>query len=164
MARRFPIWYFLVLFWVDWCVFSFFESFYLFYHVAYSFGFFVMFSWLSCLLQNCSAFLASGCWYVSCHLLSLVGRIYFRCFRMFCFVCVVLPFLDIFLIFLLSPKFSGLFPQVVLLFFSGAAFSFSSQHVPAIFLYFIVFAFFVAFLSAFPVKFPIQVLIFLRAL
>ena len=36
---------------------------------------------------------------------------------MFNFVCVVLPFIDIFLIFVLLPVLPGLFPQVVLLFF-----------------------------------------------
>ena len=58
---------------------------------------------------------------------------------MFYFVCIVLPFLDIFLIFLPSPVLSGLFLQVVLLFFSSVAFSSSPQHVPAFFP-FIIFA------------------------
>ena len=44
-------------------------------------------------------------------------RISFRCFGMFYFVCTVLPFDDISLILLLWPVFSGLFPQVVLLFY-----------------------------------------------
>ena len=44
-------------------------------------------------------------------------RISFRCLRMSYFVCIVLPFVDISLTFLLWPVFSGLFPQVVLLFF-----------------------------------------------
>ena len=47
----------------------------------------------------------------------LVGRIFFCCFGIFCFVCIVLPFFGIFLIFLLSPVLSGLFSQVVLLCF-----------------------------------------------
>ena len=34
----------------------------------------------------------------SCHLPQVIGRIFFRCFGMFCFVCIVLPFLDIALI------------------------------------------------------------------
>ena len=46
----------------------------------------------------------------------IVDRIFFRCFGMSCFVCIVLPFVDISLIFLLSPALSCLFSQVVLLF------------------------------------------------
>ena len=52
-----------------------------------------------------------------CHLFPVVDRIFFRCFGKSCFVCIVLRFVDISLIFLLSPVLSGLFPQVVLLFF-----------------------------------------------
>ena len=52
----------------------------------------------------------------SCHSLPIVGRIFFRCFGMSCFVCIALPFVVISLIFLLWPVFSGLFPQVVPLF------------------------------------------------
>ena len=55
---------------------------------------------------------------ISCHLPPpLVGRIPFRCFEISRFVSIVLPFVDISLIFLLSPVLSGLLPQVVLLFF-----------------------------------------------
>ena len=57
----------------------------------------------------------------SCYYLPIVDRIFFRCFGKSCFVCIVLPFVDISLIFLLLPALSGLFPQVVLLFFSCAA-------------------------------------------
>ena len=53
----------------------------------------------------------------SCHLYPVVGRIFFPCFWMSRFVCIVLPVVNISLIFLLSPVLSGLFPQVVLLFF-----------------------------------------------
>ena len=56
----------------------------------------------------------------SYNLLLVVDRIFFRCFGMSClfvFFCIVLRFVDIFLIFLLLLVFSGLFPQVVLLFF-----------------------------------------------
>ena len=52
----------------------------------------------------------------SCHSHPIVDRISFRCFGMSCFICIALPFVDISLIFLLWPVFSGLFPQVVLLF------------------------------------------------
>ena len=74
----------------------------------------------------------------------LVGRIFFFCcFGMFCLVCIVLLFLDIFLIFLLSPVLSGLFPQVVLLFFLVLLLS---QRVPEFFLCFIILACFRSFL------------------
>ena len=42
------------------------------------------------------------------------GRMFFRCFRMSCFVCIVLHCLSIFLVFPLSPVPSGLFTRVVL--------------------------------------------------
>ena len=47
-------------------------------------------------------------------LVCFVDRIFFHCFGMSCFACVVLPFVDISLIFLLSQVLSGLFPQVIL--------------------------------------------------
>ena len=53
----------------------------------------------------------------SCYPLPIVDRIVFHCFGKSCFVRIVLPFVDISLIFLLSPALSGLFPQVVLFFF-----------------------------------------------
>ena len=61
-------------------------------------------------------------WYLvvgmfSCHSLPFVDRIFFCCFGKSCFVWIVLHFIDISLIFLLSPALSGLFPQFVLLFF-----------------------------------------------
>ena len=65
------------------------------------------------------------------HLLPFVGGIFFRCFGMFCFVCIVLPFVNIFLIFLLSPVIFGLFPQYCIIIFSCVAFFFLSLHVPA---------------------------------
>ena len=55
------------------------------------------------------------------------GRIFFRCFGMSCFICIVLPFVGISLIFLLLPVVSGLFPQVVLLFFLVLPFPFCSN-------------------------------------
>ena len=60
----------------------------------------------------------------SYHLLPVVGRNFFRCFVMSCFICIVLPFVDISLIFLLSSGFSDSFPQVVLLFFLVLPFPF----------------------------------------
>ena len=58
--------------------------------------------------------------------LPVVDRIFFRCFEMSSFVCIVLSFVDISLIFLLSPVFSDLFPKVVLLFFFVLPFPFCS--------------------------------------
>ena len=62
-----------------------------------------------------------------CHALPVVDRIFFRCFGMSCFVCIVLLFVDISLISLLWPELSGLFPQVVLLFFLVLSFAFCSH-------------------------------------
>ena len=62
----------------------------------------------------------------SCYLLPVVGRIFFHCFGKSRFVCIVLPFVNITLIFLLSPVPSGLFPQVVLLLFLVLPFPFCS--------------------------------------
>ena len=52
-----------------------------------------------------------------CNSLPIVDKIFFRCFGMSCFVCIVLLFIDISLVFLLWPVLSGLFSQVMLLFF-----------------------------------------------
>ena len=92
-----------------------------------------------------------------CHALSVVDRIFFRCFGMSCFVCNFLPFVDISLISLLSPEPSDLSPQVVLLFFLVLSFAFCSQ----IFQDLSTLPFwpvFVYFLSGFLVKFPFLVL------
>ena len=78
---------------------------------------------------------------LSCGLLPVVGRIIIRRFGMSYLVCIVLRFVDISLIFPLSPLFSGLFPQVVLSFFLFA-FSFLSLHALSHFYYFIFLAFF----------------------
>ena len=91
----------------------------------------------------------------SCPSLPIVDRIFFRCFGMSCFICIVLPFVDISLIFLLSPALFGLFPQVVLLFFQCCLFLFPVNSVPLIF---IILACFRSFLFSFPVEFPIPVL------
>ena len=88
----------------------------------YQFGF-LMFSWLPYFTPDFFQFLlhpvVGMC---SCHLSHVFGRIFFRCLRLFFFVCITLPFVDIFLIFLLSQVLSGLFPLVVLFF--GLLFSF----------------------------------------
>ena len=119
---------------------------------------FIMFSWLPYFTQKLFSF--SCIWLLVCfHVISPNLLVEFSCcFGMFCFVCIVLPFVDIFLIFLLLPVLSGLFPQVVLSFLL-LLFLF----VPTCSSIFPVISFlpvFVAFLSAFPVEFPILVLIF----
>ena len=48
-----------------------------------------------------------------CILPQLASRISFRCFRMSCLVCIIIFSLSIFLVYLLSPVPSGLFPRVV---------------------------------------------------
>ena len=64
------------------------------------------------------------------------------------------PFVDISLIFLLSPALSGLFPQVVLLFFLCCLFLVVPAYISAsLFLSF--WLVFVVLLFAFPVEFPI---------
>ena len=81
----------------------------------------------------------------SCHSLPIVDRISFRCFGKSYFVCTVLPFVDISLIFFLWPVFSGLFPQVIMLFFPVwpvPSFPRLFQHISSSFrLVFVVFLF-----------------------
>ena len=93
-----------------------------------------------------------------CHALSIIDRIFFHCFGMSCFVCIVLPFVDIYLVSLLLPEPSGLFPHVVLLFFSRVVFSLLIPQIPgfSILPFWSVFVDF--FLSGFPVELPILVL------
>ena len=91
----------------------------------------------------------------------VVGRIFFRCFGMSCFVCIVLPFVNISLIFLLSPVLPGLFPQVVLLFSLVLPFSFLFYMFQRLSFVLLCWPLFVDFSSVFPVEFPIFILIFL---
>ena len=91
----------------------------------------------------------------SCHSFPIVDRIFFRCFGKSCFVCIVLPFVDISLIFLLWSVLSGLFPQVVLLFFPVSPVPFSRSFQGLSFSSFGLV--FVVFLFVFPVEFPIPV-------
>ena len=94
----------------------------------------------------------------SCHLPSLDGRIYFHYFWMTCFDCIVLPFVDIFLIFLL-PVISGLFPWFIL-FFILVLFIPICPYIFLRFPLFIIFPCFRRFFTAFPVELSIVVLIF----
>ena len=107
-------------------------------------------------VQNCSVFLRLVAGKFLCHALPTIDRIFFRCFGKSCFVSI-LPFVNISLITLLSPELSGLFSQVVLLFFLVLSFAFCSH----IFQDLSVLPFwpvFVDFLCGFPVEFPILVL------
>ena len=61
-----------------------------------------------------------------------VGIIFFPCLRIFCFVCIVLSFVEIFLIFLLSP--------VVLSFLLVLFFPLCDNMLKSFFLWFIIFA------------------------
>ena len=93
-----------------------------------------------------------------CHSLPIVDRIFSRSFGKSRFVCIVLPFVDISLIFLLSPTLSGLFPQVAL-YFSYVASSFLFPFISAPLFLLSFWLVFVVLLFAFPVEFPIQVFI-----
>ena len=103
--------------------------------LIHSFFFFVMFPWMP-------YFISKSCIQVG----------------MFCFICIALPFVYIFLIFLLSPVLSGFSPQVVSSFFLLHFYPNIFQHFSFVLL---VLSVFVDFLSAFLVEFPIWVLIFL---
>ena len=94
-----------------------------------------------------------------CHLPLLVGRIFSRYFGISWLVCIVLPCLDIFLIFLHSPVISGLFFRVVLSFLHVLRFPFCPNMFQR-FSFVLSFLLVVDFLSAFPVEFPIKVLSF----
>ena len=82
----------------------------------------------------------------SYHLPPLVSRIFFSCFGMSYFVCIVLHFLNIFLIFLLSPVRSGPFPRGLLLFFLLLLFPFLPTCFSVFSISFIIFACFLRFL------------------
>ena len=94
------------------------------------------------------------------HLLPLVGKIFFRCFVIYCFFCIALPFVNISLIFLLSIVLSSLLPQVVWLFFLVLSFAFCSDMFQRLSFVLLFWPVFVDFLFAFPGEFLILVLIF----
>ena len=158
-GQRFPVWYlFLVSFWVVRCVFplsgllrvllvlsSYYLSIQLF-HYAFLVAIFPS--------KNVLSLWRPVVGMILFHALPVVGRIFFRCFGMSCFVCIVF---DISLTSLLLPELSRLFPQVVLLFILVLSFPFWSHIFQDLF----VLPFwpvFVDFLSAFPVELPILVL------
>ena len=114
-AWSFPIWYSLVLFWGNRCLFlpslSPISVVTLFIHSTFS-----LFFGCHILVQNRWISFVSVCMFY-CHLHPIVDRIFFHLFGMSYFVYIILPSVDISLIFLLSPVLSDLFPQVVLLAF-----------------------------------------------
>ena len=155
---------FLVSFWIVRCVFPLsgllqvllFSS-----HIVYPFSLFVIFG-CHIFAQNRSVLWRPVVGMFLCHVLPVV-RISYRCFGISCFVCIVLPFVDISLISLLSPEFSGLFPQVVLLFFIVLSFPFCSHIFQDLFdlPFWAVFVDF--FYRRFQSNFPSWIWLFLRA-
>ena len=71
-----------------------------------------------------------------CHLLQVVDKIFFRCFGMSCFICIVLLFVVISIIILLSPVLSDLSSHFALLFFLVLNFC---SYIPASFFCFMIF-------------------------
>ena len=129
------------------------------FNIVYPFSIFVMFFLVAIFSSKFARFI----WHLvvgmfSCHSLPIVDRIFFRCFGKSCFVCIVLPFVDISLIFLFLLALFGLFPYVVLLFFSCVACSFLFLLISAHFIFFIILAcfrrfFYLRFQSNFPSRF-----------
>ena len=160
MTWRFPVRYFLKLFWENRCIFllsGFLRALLILLSNCLSIQPFRYIFLLAIFYPQIVRFLLHPVvGMFLCHLLPAVDRIFSHCFGMSCFICIVLPFVDISLIFL----FSGLFPQAVLLFYLVLPFSFLFQRIPASFLCFIIMACFRRFLCAFPVEFSILVLIF----
>ena len=85
-------------------------------------------------------------------------RIFFRCFEMPYFFCIVLLFVGISLIFRISPVLSLFFLSSYCYLLCCLFLMF--LEIPASFFWFIILSCFRRFLSAFPVEFPILVLIF----
>ena len=67
----------------------------------------------------------------SYHLSQLESRISFHCFGISCFVCIALPFVDIFLIFISFASNFWFISSSCIVIFSCAAIFFLFQHVPA---------------------------------
>ena len=109
------------------------------------------------LLQNCSASLASSCWYAFVSSPSSCWLNFLSLFRnvLFCLYCFTLSWYLFNL-----PSFASSFwfiSSSCIVIFSCVAFSFLYQYIPAFFLCLIIFACFCRFLSAFSVEFPIQI-------
>ena len=80
----------------------------------------------------------------------LAGRIFFRCFGMSCFVCLVWSCLDIFVVFFLPPVTLGLFPRFILFILLASIFLFFSNIIQR-FPFVLSFSFFIDFLSVYSV-------------
>ena len=98
----------------------------------------------------------------SCHLLPIVNRIFFRCFRMSCFICIVLPFVDIALIFLLSPVYFWFISSSCAVIFC-VVFCFLFLHIPALFFFKSFWPVFLDIFLHFRSNFPYWFWFFLRA-
>ena len=102
--------------------------------------------------------LSSSCWHDFVHFSLTCWYNFFRGFGMSCFVCIFYPVWVFFVVFILSPVPSGLFPRFLLFVLLELLFSF--QYVPAFLSVLLFLLVVVDFLSALPVEFPIQVLSF----
>ena len=138
--------FFLVLFWVSRWVFSVLgpssspssSLLLLFIQSAFSLVFFCFFL--------VAIFLSKIVWFLlhpvvgmfSCHSLPIFDRIFFRCFGKSCFVCIVLPFVNTSLIFLLWPELVY-FLKLYCYFFRCWLFLFSTAYFSAT-LFFIILA------------------------
>ena len=155
MVWRFPIWYFLMLFWVNRCVFSpsvLLRVFLTLFPCCLSIRLFCYVLLVAIFCSKIVLLLVVGMF--SCHLPLLSGRIFFVVLERR-FVLILLPYL--FLIFLLSPLLFGLFPRILLSFFLCCFFFFCPnmfQHFSSVLSFLLV----VYFLSTFLVEFSIQVL------
>ena len=92
------------------------------------------------LLQNCFFTLVFGSGYVFRLFPLLVGKIFFGCFWMSCSVFIVWSYLDIFLVFFLSPVLSDLSPRMILFVLVVLIILFSSEDILAFFVRFSIFA------------------------
>ena len=164
MTQRFPVWYFCsVLLSKSMCISALGPSsspYNSFTYIAYLFGLFVMFSWLSNFTLKlfsliCIRFLV--CFYV----ISPYLLVEFPFVVLECPVLSVLfyPFSISFQSSLFRHFFLFYFLKLYCFFFLCCLFLLSLR-VPAFFLCFLIFACFCRFLSSFPVRFPIKVLIF----
>ena len=103
---------------------TFFKSIYFSCNVVYPFSIFIMFFGCHILFKIVRFLLHPVFGVFSCHSLPIVDRSVFRCFGKSRFVCIMLPFVDISVIFLHLPELSGLFPHIVLIFFLCCVFLF----------------------------------------
>ena len=94
--------------------------------------------WLPYFSQKTFGFFGIRLLMFSCHLLPVVDRIFFHCFGMSCFVCIVLLFVDIFNLPSFASNFWSISSSFFLMFAFHIAFSFLFLHISAYFLCFII--------------------------